>query len=361
MKVLHILSELQFSGAELMLSTAAEKFKKAGLDVTILSTGPQEGVYADYFRKLGWKVAHIPFRKTIAFFMELFKFTKKNQFDVIHVHTEGAFIYKALTVYFAGSKRIVSTVHNNFLFDSYLTKRRKMHHYLASKFLNVRFTSISESVKETELVVYNTETTLINNWIDVDSFKQKRLNNLKSSNPNERIAAPRLVSVGKCIEIKNHQANLELVKELVSRGIECHYVHIGCGELEETEKAWVKSNKLEQYVTFISYTDRVADYLASCDFYLMPSHCEGLGNACVEAMAARLFCIVNDAPGLNTLIENNVTGLVLDANNIPLVADQIINYSSNKEEYNRITQNAQEAVDKKYSLRNVDQLIEVYA
>ncbi|MBB1286131.1 glycosyltransferase family 4 protein [Flavisolibacter sp. BT320] len=361
MKVLHILSELQFSGAELMLSTAAEKFKEAGLDVTILSTGPEEGVYAEYFRKIGWHVAHIPFRKTIGFFMQLFKFTKKNQFDVIHVHTEGAFIYKAFTVYFAGSKRIVSTVHNNFLFDTYLTKRRKMHHYLASKFLKVRFTSISESVKETELVIYNTETTLINNWIDVDRFKQKRLDNVKPSDINEKITVPRLVSVGKCIDIKNHQANFELVKELVSRGINCHYIHIGCGELEETEKAWVKKNQLEQYVTFISYTDRVADYLASCDFYLMPSHCEGLGNACVEAMASRLFCIVNDAPGLNTLIEDDVTGLVLDANNIPLVADQIVKFCNDKEEYNRITHNAQDAVAKKYSLKNVDQLIEVYA
>ena len=361
MKVLHILGELQFSGAEVMLSTAAEKFKKAGLDLTILSTGPSEGIYADYYRNLGWKVDHIRFRRTPKFFWELYRYTKRHQFDVIHVHTEGAFIYNAFVLHFAGSKRIVSTVHNNFLFNTYLTKRRKLHHYLATKFLKVRFTSISDSVKETEWVIYNTKTTLINNWIDVESFKQKRLTNTKNLSISERVKAPRLVSVGKCIDIKNHQANFELVKELVSRGINCHYVHIGCGDLEAEEKAWVKKNKLEQYVTFISHTDRVADYLASCDFYLMPSHCEGLGNACVEAMAARLFCIVNDAPGLNTLIENKETGLVLDANNIQLVADQIISYSENTAEYDRITKNAQEEADRKYSLKNVDQLIAVYS
>jgi glycosyltransferase involved in cell wall biosynthesis len=360
MKVLHILSELQFSGAELMLYTAADKFKKAGLDITILSTGAEEGVYADYFRNLGWKVAHIPFKKSFGFFTKLYKFVKANRFDVIHVHTEGAFIYKAFTVYAAGSKRIVSTVHNNFRFDSYLTKRRKVHHYMATKFLKVRFTSISESVKETELHIYNTQTTLINNWIDVDGFKQKRLNNPGSFRQNETITTPKLVSVGKCIDIKNHEANFKLVKELVSRGVTCHYVHIGCGELEEEEKAWVKKNKLEKYVTFISYTDRVADYLATCDFYLMPSHCEGLGNACVEAMAAGLFCIVNDAPGLNTLVQNKETGLVLDANNIQDVADQVIYYCNNKNEYTRITRNAQDEADRNYSLKNVDQLIAVY-
>jgi hypothetical protein len=128
MKILHILSELQFSGAELMLYTASDKFKQAGLDITVLSTGKEEGVYAQYFRKVGWKVIHIPFRKRIGFFTALYKLVRRSSFDVVHIHTEGAFIYKAFTVYMAGTKKIVSTVHSNFLFGRYLTGRRKLHH-----------------------------------------------------------------------------------------------------------------------------------------------------------------------------------------------------------------------------------------
>ena len=39
-----------------------------------------------------------------------------------------------------------------------------------------------------------------------------------------------------CIPIKNHIANFKLIKELIKRGINCHYTHIGCGELENLEK-----------------------------------------------------------------------------------------------------------------------------
>jgi glycosyltransferase involved in cell wall biosynthesis len=153
---------------------------------------------------------------------------------------------------------------------------------------------------------------------------------------------------------------LNLVKNLVNRNISCHYVHIGCGELEEQEKQWVKENNLQSYVTFISHTDRVADYLATCDFYLMPSSVEGLGNACLEAMAAGLFCIVNDAPGLNTLIDHGNTGLVVDFADTNRVADQVVEICSDTEKYQAVVEKAQAFVSRKFSLSNVDQMIEVY-
>jgi glycosyltransferase involved in cell wall biosynthesis len=360
MKVLHVLSELQFSGAELMLYTAADKFKQASLDITILSTGEKEGVYAQYFKKVGWKVIHIPFRKRVSFFVTLYKLVRKEKYDVVHIHTEGAFIYKAFTIHLAGTKKIVSTVHNNFLFGTYLTRRRKLHHYLALKLLNVKFTAISESVQDTEQNIYNTNTTLIHNWIDIDKFKRKD-EGLQEASFSERMAKPRFVSVGKCITIKNHQAILELIKTLVHRNIQCHYVHIGCGELEEQEKQWVKDNHLQPYVTFISYTDRVADYMATCDFYLMPSSVEGLGNACLEAMAAGLFCIVNDAPNLNTLVDHERTGLVVDFSQTEQVANCIVEVCSDTEKYRRVVKKAQEFVAGKFSLSNVDQMIEIYS
>jgi glycosyltransferase involved in cell wall biosynthesis len=104
----------------------------------------------------------------------------------------------------------------------------------------------------------------------------------------------------------------------------------------------------------------VADYLAKCDFYLMPSLYEGLGNACLEAMAAGLLCIVNDAPGLNTLIDNEQTGLVVDFSNINLVADKVVALCSDGGNYNRITKKAQAFVAEKFSLSNIDQMIEMY-
>jgi glycosyltransferase involved in cell wall biosynthesis len=357
MKVLHILSELQFSGAELMLFSASERFSKSGLEITILSTGKKEGIYAEHFRNVGWKVIHLPFKKDLAFFKELYRFLKSSSFDVVHIHTEQAFVYKAIVAYMAGSPKIISTVHNNFLFNGYLKHRRQFHHLLALKVLGVKFISISESVKQTEKVHYFTNTTLINNWINIERFNSKSTTVIETDTQWHEI---RLISVGKCLFEKQHQRILELVELLVQKGIDCHYTHIGCGDLEEQEKQWVKDHNLQSHVSFISHTNNVAKYLSGSNFYLMPSLFEGLGNACLEAMAAGLYCIVNDAPGLNTLIQNDKTGSVVDFSEIKNVAEKIVSIYNNAAIYSRITKQAQLYVSEYHDLSNVEQMIGMY-
>ncbi|WP_345951532.1 glycosyltransferase [Mucilaginibacter sp. PAMB04274] len=360
MKVLHILAELQFSGAELMLHTASEKFEASGLEITILATGQVEGIYADYFRKLGWTVVHIPFKKSLSFFSKLYSLIKNGGFDVVHIHTEGAFIYKAFITNWAGVKKVVATVHNNFLFTGYLQRRRRFHHFLALKLLNVKFISISESVKETEKVIYNTNTTLIHNWINVDSFSKTRQLENQAAGHVKNVYPIKIISVGKCLFEKQHQKVLELVKVLIDKGVDCHYTHIGCGELEDKEKTWAYENGLREHVTFISHTHNVAQFLSGCNYYVMPSLFEGVGNACLEAMAAGLLCIVNDAPGLNTLIKNDHTGIITDFSDVGLVASQIMAISQDEERYNHLTTNAQQYVAQKHGVANVEQMIEMY-
>jgi len=360
MKVLHILFELQFSGAELMLQTASERFEASGLETTILATGPVEGIYADYFRKLGWNVVHIPFQKDIKFFRKLYSFIKKTGFNVVHIHTEGAFIYKAVIAYLAGTKKIVSTVHNNFLFNGYLKHRRQLHHIIALKLLGVKFISISESVKHTEKSIYYTNTTLIHNWIDLKSFNKPNTNTFDTIEAHVVTVPIHMISVGKCLYEKQHQRILELIKELVNRGINCHYTHIGCGDLETQEKQWANDNNLTDVVTFIPHTNKVAQYLQQCNYYIMPSLFEGVGNACLEAMAAGLLCVVSDAPGLNTLITNNVNGIIADFSQISQVADNIIKVHNDGARYNKMIESAQLYVTQKHGVSNVEKMIQMY-
>ncbi|MBS7566816.1 glycosyltransferase family 4 protein [Mucilaginibacter sp. Bleaf8] len=361
MKVLHILAELQFSGAELMLHTASDRFRTAGVETTILATGPTEGIYADHFRKLGWKIVHIPFRKELAFFVRLYNFIKSEKFAAVHIHTEGAFIYKAFITRWAGTKKVIATVHNNFLFSGYLKRRRQLHHLMALKLLRVKFIAISESVKQTEKQIYYTDTTLIHNWIDVEKFSRQGKPAGQRWDRNAAAGQINIISVGKCLVEKQHQKVLELVKELKARGKDCHYIHIGCGALESQEKLWAYDNGLREQVTFISHTNDVARYLARCNYYVMPSLFEGVGNACLEAMAAGLLCIVNNAPGLNTLINNGETGVVTDFSDIHTVADELIAIHQDPVKYDTMVRNAQQYVSRKHGVANVQQMIGMYS
>ncbi len=356
MKVLHVLSELQFSGAELMLYTAADRLNNAGLETTILATGENEGVFAKYLKEPGWQIAHIPFKKNLNFFKTLYKYIKSNRFDVVHIHTEGAFIYNATIARLAGAKKIIGHIHNNFLFDEYLTKRRRFHHKLADKLLGVQFISIGESVEKTEREIYNTKTTLVNNWIDVEKFREGKEPFLNVDGEAEL----RFITVGKCLVEKRHVDVLALVKYLDDKGIACHHTQIGSGPLEAQEQQWAIDNGISHLVDFISSTDQVSKYLNASNFFLMPSTFEGVSIACLEAMAAGLFCFVNDAPGLNNLIDNGVTGFVGNFTDTAAIAERILQISKTQGEFKSMTKNARQFVFDKHSVNNIDQIIAIY-
>src|ERR1700761_1945189 len=94
MKVIHILHELKYSGAEIMYVDAAPIFQSKGCELTVVATAPDLGEYAPYFEKAGYKVLHMPYPPLsnypgrIKFFRSFTKFLKKEGYDVMHIHSQ---------------------------------------------------------------------------------------------------------------------------------------------------------------------------------------------------------------------------------------------------------------------------------
>ena len=61
MKIIHMLHELKFSGAEIMYVDAAPVFQAKGCELTVVAGAPSLGEYAPYFKRAGYKVLHKPF------------------------------------------------------------------------------------------------------------------------------------------------------------------------------------------------------------------------------------------------------------------------------------------------------------
>lgn len=356
MKVLHILDELKYSGGEIMLRSAANKFSSAGIETVILSTGKIEGEFAKYYRELGWTILHLPFKKKPQFFLRYAKIIKNEKFDVIHIHNEQAFFWiTSATCLWAGKVKIVRTVHAHFTFSGYLKLRRQLHQFLASKVFNVKFISISEAVQKNEKENYYTNTFKINNWIDTERFGKR--NGSTVSIDQNRI---NIVSVGSCSTVKNHTAILHLIKTLVERNIDCHYWHIGCGELEGEERDWTEKNGLQDHVSFLGNRNDVEKYLVCNYFFLMPSLFEGLGNACLEAMSAGMCCFVHNAPALNSIIKHNETGFITDFKDAEATAKLLLSVWNNNDLKEKVKRNASEYVKEHFGLSNIDKMIKLY-
>ena len=61
--------------------------------------------------------------------------------------------------------------------------------------------------------------------------------------------------------------------------------------------------------------DNVVDYLAAADFFIFPSHSEGMPQSVLEAMDCKLPVISTRVGGIPEAVQNGKTGLLVDTNN----------------------------------------------
>jgi glycosyltransferase involved in cell wall biosynthesis len=357
-KVLQILGELKYSGAEIMLTTAQRYFLMEGLETHVLSTGNKEGVFGEKLKQLGITIHHIPFQRKLCYFIRLRNFVKTHRFDIIHIHTERAFLWTVLSCRLIWqSRKIVRTIHSTFRFQGYLKYRRILHHWCAKNILHVQFITISNAVYNNEKHLYCTSSVIINNWIDTERFKIKEGTRVKTDNKSSCT----LISVGCCSELKNHKAILKLLKSLKDRGKIFKYLHVGTGELEEEEKRLAKELGINKFVSFLGTCDNVEEQLGRADYFLIPSAYEGLNIACIEAMSSRRILLANDVPGLHSLITNGLNGFIVDFTDIEYVSDFLLTIHNNPILKMKVAQNAREYVVKNFGLNNIEKLIRLYS
>jgi len=313
-KALHILNEVKFSGAEVMLRHSADFFQKRGFMLFCLSTGTQRGAYAEILENAGYKIFHIPFKKSPVYLFRLYIFLKSHQFQIVHIHPERGFFFHAFIARVSGCRQIVRSVHSNFEFSGFLRIRKSAERSIATKFFKVRYIAVSPSVKNNEKTRFSVDCELINNWVNTEIFypavsleEKKSLRRSQSIDDKSFV----LISVGNCLPVKNHKHILHSLHKALTYCPDLLYVHIGTGELLEDEKRLAIKLGIQQRVIFGGPKECIRPLLALSDVFVMPSDYEGLSLATLEAMACGLPVIARAVPGLKDLVENRVTGFLV--------------------------------------------------
>jgi glycosyltransferase involved in cell wall biosynthesis len=367
MKVLHIFNEIKYSGAELMYSNAASIFQEHGIEMHAISTGKNLGSFAEVFEQKKIITYHWPIDyenhslfKKANYYWKFYKFIKNEKIDVLHIHRSNLY-FIAFCSRIAGI-RTIKTMHNVF------TNRKLTYPYaivqrlIARKLLKVNFQTIGQSVFDNELNYYHNSSVRINNWFDLNRFYPPINNNEKQEirqKLNIRQDAFVIISVGGCSEIKNHSDIIRAIKTLVNK-VDCLYLHLGTGDLEEKEKTLALELGIQDSIRFLGNQIDVRRYLIASDIYVMPSIFEGLSIAGIEAMACGLPSILYNSPGLRDLISKDDNGFLIESD-FNILSEKIVEFKKNPELIITKGQTAVEFVNKYFSMDiNVKQIIQLY-
>lgn len=367
MKIVHILYELKYSGAEIMYVDAAPLFQKKGCELTVVAAAANLGEFAPNFERAGYKVMHkeypqlINYGGRLRYYREFTKFLKAENYDVVHIHFFKAMWGMALCAWLAG-KKSVYTIHAISPTSWYSYFYHTLLRWSAKKIFKCRFHSIGDSVHDYELKLYGNKTTKIENWYGSDRYfpaendeKEQVRNELDI--PNDAFV---LISVGGCDYNKRHHdiiKSLPIVTKQISNVI---YLHLGTGYTEHEEKKLSEDLEVAKHIRFCGNQPNVRKYLIASDIYIMTSRSEGLPITALEAMACNLPSIFYNVTGLRDF-NNNGENSILIPEDYRVLAEKINYLYTHPKIRVKIANNAKNMANKYYHMeKNVDQIYELY-
>jgi len=324
MRVLHILNAVEHSGAEVMIRQAAPDLLALGVETVVLATGENLGAYEARMKSAGVPILELPFSKSPAFALRLWRVIRGGAFRVVHVHTERASFWLEVIARLAGVGRVVRTVHSSFSFDGALRFRRSFQRRIASQVLGVRYVFISADVAQNEQTRFGTRGTLVNNFVDEREYRPPQDGVERAAARSAMGVAPdefAIVSVGRCSPVKRHGDIVRALRLLTDVGVKVRYLHVGDGPEGDSELTLAGELDLVDRVSFLGVLDDPRTALIAGDAFAMPSEYEGLGIAALEAAACGLPLVLYDSPGLREVVDRGTCGLL--ARDVPSLADAL--------------------------------------
>lgn len=124
-------------------------------------------------------------------------------------------------------------------------------------------------------------------------------------------------------ERKGHRFLLDALHLLEQRGLKVHALFAGEGPLEADLRAQAQALDLEARVHFLGFRSDVRAVISAFDVFCLPSSKEGLSIAVMEAMALRRPVVATAIAGMDEIVHNEMTGLLVPPREAAPLADAL--------------------------------------
>lgn len=339
-KVLFVVASNKVNGSEKIALDIAEGIDTKKFDVYFAI--PMEGDISE--RLENKKIKKIVYNNgrlnTISFqgAKNLLKIIKKIKFDIIHAHSSSI---PSLLGKIAGVKLKIETRHGLFYSDAELenlSKKRFFFEY-SKKFYHDIITTVSENDKK-RLVKYfkYDEDKLVNIYNGIDVKKLKSYSKKKSLENKSEIFL--IGNVGRFTYQKNQELLLNVFSKLVEKFPKLRLQVIGDGELKNNLLIQIDELELSDYVEIVPYQKNIYEYIAKLDLMVMTSRFEGIPLVALEAMAIGTPVLSSNVGGMNEIIKDNETGILVSSFDENEFVDKISDLINNPEKLEKISGNA---------------------
>lgn len=196
---------------------------------------------------------------------------------------------------------------------------------------------------------------VINNGVDVQYFTP--------AVKNAFFSPPRLLTVARLDKHKGHETVLRAIAGLISRGIAVSYSIVGDGDERAALQRLVTELGIRDSVHFLGMVTDAAlpDIYAQSDVFIMLSReipgrldlIEGFGISFLEASAAGLPVIAGRSGGVPDAVQDGVTGVLVDPNDVAQVEHVLTEMLDHMPEAIEMGRQGREWVEQEMAWENV--------
>ncbi|TMF33869.1 MAG: glycosyltransferase family 4 protein [Chloroflexi bacterium] len=246
--------------------------------------------------------------------------------DVVHTHMYRADVVgtKAVMALAAGGHRrpyIVSTVHSSRVRSA---EDRELIRQLTPQM--DQLIAVSKSIEKKIADEHRTgaPVRLIYNGVDLQQYDHQEpcctLRDEYGMEPGSQIVGV----VARLEPEKGHQTLIEAWPNVLRECPDAYLLIVGEGSRRDFLEQWAAAHKVAHRVIFTGRRDDVPAVTAALDVAVLPSWREAQGLSILEAMALSRPVVASDVGGIPEMIEDGVTGLLVDHDNPNALAAAIV-------------------------------------
>lgn len=299
MKVLHILSGLNYGGAEsfiynLLLAMETEDYQ---FDFLLRNENVTNRLILEKCQEKHYKIwiTKSYLRHPLKNYSQVRKIISENEYDIIHVHAN-ALIY-IVPILIAGGRNKKIVLHSHSVANNKGEAVARMVHNI-NRFIirNLEITNIACSEEAGKWMFKEKEFRIVHNAIDSRKYQYDAdvVQRLRECNDLSKETV--IGHAGRFVDVKNHEFIVKIFNEYLKYNPDSKLFLLGDGPLRKKIEEQCENLKISDRVIFKGNVCNVYEYLMIFDICLFPSKYEGFGFFVLEAQAS----------GVPVLVSNNV-------------------------------------------------------
>jgi len=326
-KVLHIITRLDKGGSAENTFLNLVGLDKNIYDVTLMS-GPVEeptqdrrdeveeyGIKHIFIPELVRNISLINDLKTI---LNIYRYLRKEKFDIVHTHTSKAGLLGRLAARLARIPIIIHTPHGHVFFGYFGLIKSNLFIFLEKLASRITDKIIALTNREKEdyiscKVTDEEKSVVICSGIELNKFKDLLLNEKQNLKKELGIPENSLIvgTLGRLVPVKGPEFLVEAAKHIISKYPDTFFVFTGDGYLRPDLKKKALNFGLKENIIFLGWRDDGAKILSLYDVFILPSLNEGMGRVLVEAMALGKPIVASRIGGIPDLVTHGKNGFLV--------------------------------------------------